>query len=180
MSPTPTDHELVRRARAGSAEAVGELFRRHWTGAWRAAVGITGSRALADDVAQDAFERAIRALDRFDGRRPFAAWLHRIVVNRCHDVMRRERRLTGIGDQLVDPADAPDPDPLLRAQVRAALARLPLDRRTVIVLHHWLGHPTAEIAAILDVPVGTVHSRMSRGMAELRHSLEVEDAERPG
>ncbi|WP_217924588.1 RNA polymerase sigma factor [Miltoncostaea oceani] len=178
--PTPREAELIREALSGSTDAIGELFSSHWTGAWRAAMGITGSRALADDVAQDAFERAIRALGRFDGRRPFAAWLHTIVVNRCHDVMRRERRITGIGDDIADPsADDPESDPLLRGQVRAALAELSLDRRTVIVLHYWLGHPAADIAAILGVPIGTVHSRMSRGLAELRQSLEVEDAERP-
>lgn len=175
----PSEDDLVRRARAGSTDAIAELFSLHWTGAWRAAMGITGSGVLADDVAQDAFERAIRGLGRFDGRRPFAAWLHRIVVNRCHDLMRRERRLSVMDDDLADPAEAPGPDPLLRARVRAALAELSLERRTVLVLHYWLGHPTAEIAAILAVPIGTVHSRMSRGMAQLRNSLEVEDAERP-
>lgn len=60
----PDDHDLVTRARAGSKEALGELFSRHWTGAWRAAYGLTSDRATADDVAQDAFERAIRNLDR--------------------------------------------------------------------------------------------------------------------
>src|SRR6476659_3307432 len=92
----PSDAELVRGARAGTAYAAGVLFERHWRGAWRAARVITGSRTMADDVAQDAFERAFAALSRFDERRPFAAWLHRIVVNRSLDLLRRERRLVGL------------------------------------------------------------------------------------
>ena len=64
----PSDGELVRRARSGSRDAAGELFARHWPGAWRAARVVTGSRAMADDVAQDAFERAFAALRRFDER----------------------------------------------------------------------------------------------------------------
>src|SRR5207248_6907268 len=92
----PSDGDLVRRARAGSRDAAGELFERHWHGAWRAARVVTGSRDMADDVAQDAFERAFAALSRFDERRPFAPWLHRIVVNRSLDLLRSERRLVGI------------------------------------------------------------------------------------
>jgi RNA polymerase sigma-70 factor (ECF subfamily) len=84
---------LAGEALAGSNDAAAELFRRHWTSSWRAAYAITASRAAADDVAQDAFQRAFRALPLFDGRRSFAAWLHRIVVNRAIDLVRSERRL---------------------------------------------------------------------------------------
>src|SRR5918912_2312355 len=88
-----SDARLVELARGGSRDAAAALFDRHWPGAWRAAYGVTGRRELADDVAQDAFERAFAALGRFDERRPFAPWLHRIVVNRCLDLLRSERRL---------------------------------------------------------------------------------------
>src|ERR671924_336874 len=88
-----SDAKLVELARSGSREAAGELFSRHWPGAWRAAYAVTGRRDMADDIAQDAFERAFAALTRFDERRPFAPWLHRIVVNRCLDLLRTERRL---------------------------------------------------------------------------------------
>src|SRR6478672_722098 len=88
-----SDATLVRKARNGSREAAGELFGRYWPGAWRAALVLTGRREMADDVAQDAFERAFAALSRFDERRPFGPWLHRIVVNRCLDLLRTERRL---------------------------------------------------------------------------------------
>src|SRR5256714_15587412 len=88
-----SDGKLVELARRGSRDAAAELFARHWRAAWRAAYAVTGRREMADDVAQDAFERAFAALSRFDERRPFAPWLHRIVVNRCLDLLRAERRL---------------------------------------------------------------------------------------
>src|SRR2546430_13503122 len=98
-----SDARLVELARRGSRDAAAELFARHWRAAWRAAYVVTGRRELADDVAQDAFERAFGALSRFDERRPFGPWLHRIVVNRCVDLLRTERRLLG---------GAPQPPPL--------------------------------------------------------------------
>lgn len=175
----PDDHDLVTRARAGSKEALAELFSRHWTGAWRAAYGLTGERAMADDVAQDAFERAIRNLGRFDGRRPFGAWLHRIVVNRAHDVMRRERRFTALDGRAEEGVEGRQSEAAERAEVWAAIAGLDFDRRAVVVLHYWLGHPLTDVAKILDLPVGTVHSRMSRALGDLRIRLEVGDAGQP-
>jgi RNA polymerase sigma-70 factor, ECF subfamily len=169
----PTDAELVRRARAGSRDAAGELFERHWAGAWRAARVVTGSRAMADDVAQDAFERAFAALARFDEQRPFAAWLHRIVINRSLDLLRRERRLVGL--------DSPDRIESewrdLEAEDRALLAAvesLAPQRRVVIVLRYGLGYPPAEIAAMIGVPAGTVHSRLARALEDLRGSKRTE------
>src|SRR5438105_13478650 len=92
---TLSDGELVLRVRRGSQDAAAELFGRHWPGAWRVARAVTGRRDMADDVAQDAFERAFAALSRFDRGRPFGPWLHRIVVNRSLDLLRSERRLVG-------------------------------------------------------------------------------------
>src|SRR3954469_5900105 len=134
-----SDATLVRRAREGSRDAAAELFSRHWPGAWRAALVVTGRREMADDVAQDAFERAFAALGRFDESRPFAAWLHRIVVNRSLDLLRRERRLVGM--------DAPDriegewrdvggEDRLLLQAVEG----LAPQRRVVVVLRYGLGY----------------------------------------
>src|SRR3989440_12647580 len=102
-----SDAKLAELARTGSRDAAAELFSRHWRPAWRAAYAITGRRELADDVAQDAFERAFAALGRFDERRPFGPWLHRIVVNRCVDLLRSERRLVG-GDAELDRLEGHD------------------------------------------------------------------------
>src|SRR5215213_1404234 len=92
MGPLPARRErsLVRAAQGGSKEAIGELYSAHWRRAHRAAYLIVHDAAAAEDVAQDAFIAAVDALDRFDRRRPFAPWLHRIVANRAIDWARRE------------------------------------------------------------------------------------------
>lgn len=170
----PGDDALVRRAQRGSREAGAALFARHWEAARRAALAITGRPAAADDIAQAAFVRAFAALDRFDSDRPFAPWLHRIVVNGALDHLRAERRLVPVADPPEPPpgdgsGDAADADAL------AALARLSPERRAVVVLRHLLDYRPPEIAEILGLPVGTVNSRLARALAELRRLLEGED-----
>ncbi len=170
-----SDRDLVRQARRGDRDAAAALFLRYWRDAWRAAFAITGRRALADDVAADGFERAFSALDRFDDRRPFAPWLHRIVTNRALDLLRMERRLSG--DEPPDTADlAPERGSGDRSLL-AALAGLPLDRRVVAVLRYGVGMTPKQIAETLDLPVGTVNSRLARALEQLRDALEVEHVE---
>jgi RNA polymerase sigma-70 factor (ECF subfamily) len=167
-----TDARLVELARNGSRDAAAELFARHWRPAWRAAYAITGRRELADDVAQDAFERAFAALARFDERRPFAPWLHRIVANRCLDLLRAERRLAGDAElERLEARDHAGGD----AELLDAVCGLSLQRRVVVVLRYGLGYSPAAIASILDVPVGTVHSRLARALEDLRATYEVND-----
>ena len=166
-----SDEELAGNALAGSKEAAAELFRRHWAPAWRAAYAITASRAAADDVAQDAFQRAFRALPTFDGRRSFAAWLHRIVVNRAIDLVRSERHFVELGEADRSGVD-PFEDCLQDRQLFAALAGLEPERRAVVAFRYWLDYSPAEIAEVLDLPIGTVSSRLSRALADLRHHLE--------
>src|SRR5947208_12409822 len=148
-----SDAKLVELARNGSRDAAAELFARHWRPAWRAAFAITGRRELADDVAQDAFERAFAALTRFDRTRPFAPWLHRIVVNRALDLLRRERRLVGLErPDLIEEATRD-----IAAEDRAlmdAISALSEQRRVVLMLRFGLGYPPAEIAELLNLPVG--------------------------
>ena len=171
----PSDRELVRGARRGDREAAAALFRRHWRDAWRAAYAVTGRPALADDVAADAFERAFAALGRFDERRPFRPWLHRIVANRALDLLRAERRLASD-----EPPDVADLLPDHRGGDRgllAAVVDLPLERRVVVVLRYGVGMTPKQIGAALDLPVGTVNSRLARALEQLRETLEVEHVE---
>jgi RNA polymerase sigma-70 factor, ECF subfamily len=168
-----SDRVLVRAACNGDREAAGALFTRHWQPAWRVAYGITGRRALADDVAADAFERAFAALARFDGRRPFTPWLHRIVVNRALDLLRAERRLVG-GDLAVEAVEAVEVDAQGDAELLDAVHGLPLQRRAVVILRYGVGMTPAEIALVLDVPVGTVHSRLARALDQLRDEERVD------
>jgi RNA polymerase sigma-70 factor (ECF subfamily) len=155
--------------RAGSEQATTALFERHWPRAWRLAYTLVGSRVVAEDVAQDAFERAFGSIAAFDGRSAFATWLHRIVVNRALTVLRAAQWTAGAEpvDDLLE--DQPLPD----EQLRAAVAAMPLDRRIPLVLRYWLDYSPAEIAELLDVPVGTVHSRLARALEHLRTELEV-------
>ncbi len=162
---------LVRAAQRGSGEAFAELFRRHWPRAHRAAWLVLHDATAAEDVAQEAFLAAVRALDRFDRRRPFGPWLHRIVVNRAIDYarareLRREVADAGIEPAVVDRPDAPGDD------VLAALAALPPDQRAVIVMRHLLGFTPGEIASALGLPRGTVNSRLRRGLDGLQAEVE--------
>jgi RNA polymerase sigma-70 factor, ECF subfamily len=173
------DAELVGLARAGSTDAAGVLFDRYWTLAWTAAYAVIGERALADDAAQEAIERAFASLGRFDETRPFGPWLKRIAINRAIDHLRRARRLAVLNDEALlhtwALGEAPDED-LRLWTIADAVAALGAAKRTVVVLHYWLDLPIDEIAGVLGLPVGTVASRLSRALAELRTVLEEEHA----
>lgn len=149
------------------------LFDRYWPHAWKTAYAVTADRALADDAAQESFERALRALDRFDETRPFGPWLKRIAVNRAIDHLRRRPRLEYEDERLASLAvgEAAEDDPGLWA-VTDAVGALAEPKRLVVVLHYWLDLPLDEIAGVLGLPVGTVASRLARARAELRAVLE--------
>src|SRR2546423_550274 len=171
-----SDGKLVELARRGSRDAAAELFARHWRSAWRAAYAVTGRRDMADDVAQDAFERAFAALSRFDAARAFAPWLHRIVVNRCLDLLRSERRLVS-GDSELERLEWYDLAGGDR-ELLALVAGLSLQRRVVVVLRYGLGYSPTAIAELLGIPAGTVNSRLARALEELRADYEVNDVDR--
>jgi RNA polymerase sigma-70 factor (ECF subfamily) len=165
------ERQLVREAQRGSSAAVEELFRRHWGSAHRAAFLIVQDASAAEDIAQEAFVAALRALDRFDRRRPFAPWLHRIVANRAIDWTRaRSARREVHVDDAYEPGredvDAPSRD-LLRA-----LAELPPEQRAVVVLRHLLGYTPGQVARLLELPRGTVNSRLRRALDRLAADLE--------
>jgi RNA polymerase sigma-70 factor, ECF subfamily len=169
-----SDAALVRSAQGGSSEAVEELFRRHWPAAHRSAWLVVHDAAAAEDIAQEAFVSALRALDRFDRRRPLAPWLHRIVVNRAIDWARaRTLRPETAADALPEAA-APAERAELGDEIVAALADLGPEHRAVVVLRHVLGYTPGEIATMLDLPRGTVNSRLRRALDALSLALEEE------
>jgi RNA polymerase sigma-70 factor, ECF subfamily len=167
-----SDGALVRAAQDGAAEAMEELFRRYWSGAHRAAWLVVHDAALAEDVAQEAFLSAVRSLHRFDRRRPFGPWLHRIVVNRAIDHARaREVRREVAAELVGEPASVASGESLSSDDVLGALAALPPEQRAVVVLRHLLGYTPGEIARLLRLPRGTVNSRLRRGLDALAGPL---------
>jgi RNA polymerase sigma-70 factor, ECF subfamily len=160
----------VRGAQRGSVSDLEALFRTHWPRAYRAAYLVTHDAAAAEDIAQESFLAALRALDTFDRRRPFGPWLHRIVVNRAID-WTRARKLRAeveLSDSLPAAPEARRPP---RDDVLAALARLTPEHRAVVVMRYLLEFTPGEIAEALGLPRGTVNSRLRRGLDVLREEL---------
>jgi RNA polymerase sigma-70 factor, ECF subfamily len=155
----------VRDAQAGSVSAIEALFRAHWPHAHRAAFLVVQDAAAAEDIAQEAFLAAIRRLDTFDRRRPFGPWLHRIVVNRAIDWVRARqlRAEAELGEPL-----APESSAQLSDETIVALAQLTPEHRAVIVLRYLLSYTPGEIAELLNLPRGTVNSRLRRGLDTLK------------
>ena len=159
----------VHGAQAGSASDLEALFRTHWPRAYRAAYLVTHDAGAAEDIAQEAFLAAIRSLDRFDRRRPFGPWLHRIVVNRAIDWARARRLRSEV--ELSESLPAPQPSGSQGGDVLAGLARLSPEHRAVVVMRYFLEFTPGEIADALDLPRGTVNSRLRRGLDTLGEEL---------
>jgi RNA polymerase sigma-70 factor (ECF subfamily) len=161
----------VRGAQAGSVSDLEALFKAHWPSAHRAAYLVVHDAGAAEDIAQEAFLAAVRALDRFDRKRPFGPWLHRIVVNRAIDWARarsvRGEVLGPVRDLGVEQSVS---QPYSEGIV-AALASLEPEHRAVIVLRYLLDYTPGEIADLLELPRGTVNSRLRRGLDRLGETL---------
>jgi RNA polymerase sigma-70 factor (ECF subfamily) len=160
----------VRGAQRGSVSDLEELFRAHWPRAYRAAYLVTHDAAAAEDIAQESFLAALRALDTFDRRRPFGPWLHRIVVNRAIDWTRSRRLRAEVELSESLPAE-PERPRAPRDDILAALARLQPEHRAVVVMRYLLEFTPGEIAEALGLPRGTVNSRLRRGLDALREEL---------
>ena len=167
------ERALVRGAQAGSREALEGLFRAHWRPAHRAAYLVTGDAAAAEDIAQESMLAAIRALDTFDRQRPFGPWLHRIVVNRAIDFARARALRREISAESAPERPAPDPPPArpYSDELRAAIATLGPEQRAVVVLRYLLDYTPGEIADLLELPRGTVNSRLRRALDALGEAL---------
>src|SRR5438874_12132929 len=158
----------IRGAQAGSASDLEALFREHWPRAQRAAYLVVHDGAAAEDIAQEAFLAAGRNLDRFDRRRPFGPWLHRIAVNRAIDWTRaRAIRAEAEEQDVAAPERAESDD-----RIMSALATLEPDQRAVVVLRYLLEYTPGEIAELLELPRGTVNSRLRRGLDKMKERLE--------
>ena len=163
---------LIRGAMAGFEEDLEQLFRRFWPRAYRIAFLIAHDHAAAEDIAQEAFVQAIRRLDRFDRRRRFSPWLGAIVANRAIDWTRaRAARRESEHEPPELVASPHPPTGRYSEEVMAALATLTPEHRAVVVLRYVLEYTPGEIARALDVPRGTVNSRLRRGLDALKAQL---------
>lgn len=174
-----SDVELVRRARDGDDDAFAELVRRHERRTYNLAYRILGRAEDAQDATQDAFVSCYRHLGSFRGESAFTTWLHRITVNACYDYVRRRGPDAVAADELPDPAPAADHAERTAAavDVQRALLQVPIEFRAALVLHDLQGMPYEDVASALDVPVGTVKSRLHRGRLALARALTGEHPE---
>ena len=165
--------ELIQRAQQGDAEAVESLYRLHADRVYTVVRRLAGDAAQADDWAQEAWLRAIRALPSFRGQAMFSTWLHRIAINCALYGRRRRERLRSREAELPEEVavagrEAP---PLLRMRLERALERLPEGMRRVMVLHDVEGYTHEEIGAMLGVAPGTCKSQLFKARAKMRAML---------
>jgi RNA polymerase sigma-70 factor (ECF subfamily) len=181
-----SDELLVRRIRDGDTPAFGTLVERYMRRAYYAALGLVGSHEDALDLSQEAFVRAFRARHRLDPERPFYAWLYQILRRLCFNYVRdrrtRRRGIEAASPWLVDQATArnlDNPQKTLereeaRRAVKQALESLPDRDREILVLKEFEGLRYREIAELIDIPMGTVMSRLYSARRRLAGALEGE------
>jgi RNA polymerase sigma-70 factor (ECF subfamily) len=182
---TWTDEELVDRSRSGDVESFNQLIIRWERPIYALAYRVIGREEEARDVCQEAFLRAFRALPGFKGQAKFSSWLYRITLNLCRDWIRRHRRVQiQQMPEDTDPLDlAAQMGPVesiedlaarreLTVVVERAMALLPDEQRTAIILKEYHGLTFQEIADLQGCPLSTVKTRLYQGLTVLRRHLE--------
>jgi len=181
------DRRLIAECLAGNAPAFGELVRRYQDRLYNAVLRVVDNAEDAADVVQDAFLNAYLSLNSFKGDSEFFTWLYRIAFNAAISLRRKRKAVLSIDGspdaKLVDPVDSSEfsqPGSAIErseedAQLMAALVRLSPEHRVVLVLKDLEGQKYEDIAAVLDVPIGTVRSRLHRARMELRDLLHAEE-----
>jgi RNA polymerase sigma-70 factor, ECF subfamily len=181
---TWTDEELVARSIGGDSESFNELVLRWERPIYALAYRTIGREEDARDVCQETFLRAFRALPGFRGQAKFSSWLYRIALNLCRDWIRRERRAPIVQPpedvDVMELAAASEPSESiedlvarkdLSRAVERAMALLPDEQRTAIVLKEYHGLTFQEIAELLGCPLSTVKTRLYQGLTVLRREL---------
>lgn len=182
----PTDKELVLELQRGSLEALGFIYDRHQKMVYRTALVITGDPESAADLVQDVFLRLYRFSDRIDPERPLEPWLYRITANLSYTWIKKNRRwlpsLEEVAEWLAGTVRVENNTSHEYnddwQQITTAIYALPAQQRMVVVLYYVNDLPLQEISEILDVPVGTVKSRLHYGREVLKRHLGVSQNER--
>ena len=180
-----TDEELVARSRGGDLDSFNQLVLRWERPIYALAYRVIGREEDARDVAQETFLRAFRALSGFKGQAKFSSWLYRIALNLCRDWIRRQRRapVSQFPEDIdiLEAAAATEPvesieDLVARRELSAvveeAMAKLPDEQRTAIILKEYHGLTFQEIADLLDCPLSTVKTRLYQGLTVIRKQLQ--------
>lgn len=169
--------KIIARARRGDADAFEQLVVAYRDQVFRLALRMCGSEADADEVAQEAFLSAWKALPNFRGKSQFSTWLYQLTTHAAIDLMRREKRQIAADITEVSAAD-PAPSPQQQAEqseqreiVRDAILQLAPEQREVVVLRFMEELSYEEIGAVLKLPSGTVKSRLNRAKAQLKEIL---------
>lgn len=181
---TWTDEELVARSIRGDTECFNQLILRWERPIYALAYRTLGREEDARDVCQETFLRAFRALPAFRGQAKFSSWLYRIALNLCRDWMRRERRApvvqapenTDVLELAAAAATSESIEDLVARKdmarlVERAMARLPEEQRTAIVLKEYHGLTFQEVADLVGCPLSTVKTRVYQGLTVLRREL---------
>ncbi len=177
LAETTTEKDLLSLARAGNRGAFGELARRNYPGVIRVVAHMCADPNLAEDAAQEAFLRAWQKMDSYRPTAPFKSWLYRIAINAALDSLRRRTEASieeNEGAAAADPAAGPEAALIEKERttlVRRALGELPAASRSVLVLREYGGLSYQEISQALDIPIGTVMSRLNYARNTLRKSL---------
>lgn len=176
------DVQLIHETLAGRTAAFGELVRKYQNRLFNTVFHVVGNSEDARDVVQDALVQAFLKLETFQGSSTFYTWLYRIAFNVAVSHCRRQRRTASVdrarevaGAEPADPSDEPAQCAEREercSQVRRALAELSQEHRTVLVLREIDGCCYETIAEILDIPIGTVRSRLHRARLQLREQLK--------
>lgn len=169
----PTDALLVGRFQSGDEQAFVSLMARHERRVYNLAYRMLGRQEDARDATQDAFLSCYRHLAGFRGESAFATWLHRVAVNACYDILRRRPPPSPSLDDRLESAATADPadQAAAAADVQRALLAVPPEFRAALVLHEMQDLPVEEVATALQIPVGTVKSRLHRGRVALARAL---------
>ncbi len=176
------DRSLIDRARNGDLDAFESIVRARMDAVYRLTAAILGDEADARDASQETFVAAWRQIRRLRDPDRFEAWLQRVTVNAARQMLRSRgrRRVREIPSSLIaavpDPVGSERESPPDAAILDAALARLPVDQRAILVLHHLEGRPLAELAAILNVPIGTAKSRLFAARRALAAEIRAEES----
>jgi len=160
------------RAQQGDEAAFAAITRSVYGRFLQVSYRILRDRHLAEDATQQALVRIWRKLPRLRDPARFDAWSYRLLVNACYTEAKRQRRWNSTPFDVSEPVSGDEIGRVGdRDQLERAFARLSVGQRVVVVLHHYLGMTTAEVAETLGIPFGTANSRLGRAMAKLRHVL---------